>query len=118
MSRTMIAAALGLVCVGACIAPQAFAKEETCRAEMDKFCKDVQPGEGRLVKCLREHDADLSAKCRAYVNTAVQYMACLDDATRLCPRMEPAGGRVLQCLRTHQTDLSTECKNELRRMRR
>ena len=109
---------MALVLGAVCAVPRAFAKGEACRAEMDKLCKDVQPGEGRVINCLREHDADLSATCRAYVNTTSQYMACIDDAARFCPKAEPGGGRQLACLRTHMSDLSTACKRELDRVRR
>jgi hypothetical protein len=117
MRRAMFAAVAGLLLGTVCAASDAFAKGEACRAEMDKFCKDVEPGEGRIIKCLREHDADLSDKCRAYVNTASQYMACIDDAVRLCPHTQPGGARVLACLRTRMSDLSSQCKRELARLR-
>jgi len=36
-----------------------------CDADIQKFCKDVTPGGGRLVSCLREHESELSADCKA-----------------------------------------------------
>ncbi len=117
MIRAMTVATVALVLAAVCAVSAAFAKGEACQAEMDQFCKDVQPGEGRVIKCLRDHDANLSDKCRAYVNTASQYMACLDDVVRLCPRTQPGGARGLACLRAHMTDLSTACKRELERLR-
>lgn len=36
-----------------------------CKADMKKFCAGTQPGEGRLVKCLKQHEAELSADCKA-----------------------------------------------------
>ena len=35
-----------------------------CEADLDKFCKDTTPGAGRLVKCLREHENELSPECK------------------------------------------------------
>ena len=96
----------------------AAAKTGTCQAELEKFCKDVQTGEGRVIKCLKDHDADLAPACRAYVNSLSLYTACLDDAARLCPGMQPGVGRTEKCLRSHQTDLSSACKDELRKIRR
>lgn len=113
MERRMIAVGLGVLLSTLCGASLSFAKSEICRPEMDKFCKDVAPGEGRILKCLQAHDADLSDACRAYVNTASQYVACLDDVLRLCPKVQPGGARAMQCLRAHQGDISTECKREL-----
>ncbi len=118
MVRAMTVATLALVLGVMGAVPAAFAKDEACRAEMDELCKDVERGEGRIIKCLREHDAKLSDKCRAYVNTASQYMACIDDAARLCPRAQPGGARGLACLRAHMSDLSTACRRELDRIQR
>ena len=37
--------------------------QQACTGDMEKFCKDVQPGEGRILKCLREHSQELSIAC-------------------------------------------------------
>ncbi len=113
MKRAIMAVGLGVVLSVACGASLGLAKSEPCRAEMEKFCKDVAAGQGRVLKCLQEHDADLSAECRAYVNTAAQYVVCLDDIMRLCPKTQPGGARGMKCLRSHQGELSDECKREL-----
>ncbi len=34
-----------------------------CEADADKFCLDVQPGEGRLVSCIKEHETEVSEAC-------------------------------------------------------
>jgi hypothetical protein len=115
MKRVMIVVGLGLIASTIGGASLSLAKTETCRPEMEKFCNDVAPGEGRVLKCLQQHDAELSQACRAYVNTASQYVACLDDLLRLRPHPQPRGARGMKCLRTHQGELSTECKNQLRK---
>ena len=38
--------------------------QQACTEDMGKFCKDVQPGRGRILKCLREHSQELSSACR------------------------------------------------------
>ncbi|GIL40767.1 cysteine rich repeat-containing protein [Roseiterribacter gracilis] len=38
---------------------------EACTPDAQKFCKDVERGEGRIVKCLRDHAAELSPACKA-----------------------------------------------------
>ena len=35
-----------------------------CAADVEKFCKDVKPGGGRISKCLREHECELSSECK------------------------------------------------------
>ena len=36
---------------------------QTCRQDAQRFCKDVQPGGGRIVDCLLDHQKDLSDAC-------------------------------------------------------
>jgi hypothetical protein len=35
-----------------------------CAEDAAKFCKDVKPGEGRVLACLKEHEKELSQACR------------------------------------------------------
>jgi hypothetical protein len=37
--------------------------QQACTGDMEKFCKDVQPGQGRILNCLREHAQELSPAC-------------------------------------------------------
>ena len=34
-----------------------------CEEDADKHCLDVAPGEGRLVNCIKEHEAEVSMEC-------------------------------------------------------
>jgi hypothetical protein len=34
-----------------------------CEADADKFCLDVEPGEGRLISCLKKNEKKLDARC-------------------------------------------------------
>jgi hypothetical protein len=36
---------------------------QACEADADRFCLDVEPGEGRLVSCLRKNESKLKAEC-------------------------------------------------------
>jgi hypothetical protein len=38
---------------------------QACKADTDKYCKSVQAGSGRVLRCLRGHEAELSAECTA-----------------------------------------------------
>ncbi len=35
-----------------------------CKADREKFCANVQRGEGRIRNCMKEHYNQLSAECR------------------------------------------------------
>lgn len=111
--RTLVALAVGIVLsIGSAVSAQ-----EACRAEAEKFCAGMKPGEGKLLKCLQGHEADLSDACKARLNTVNQFMACVEDIMHFCPGEVPVGGEAIKCLRQHDTDLSTACKNELRKIR-
>jgi hypothetical protein len=43
------------------------AKDDACKADIEKFCKGVQPGQGRIAKCLKDHDSELSQECKAHI---------------------------------------------------
>ena len=34
-----------------------------CEEDADKYCLEVKPGEGRLVSCIKEHEAEVSEAC-------------------------------------------------------
>ncbi len=37
---------------------------EACSEDASKLCKDIKPGGGRIIRCLKEHSTDLSVKCK------------------------------------------------------
>jgi hypothetical protein len=36
-----------------------------CREDLTKFCSDIKPGEGRLLKCIEKNDAKVTARCKS-----------------------------------------------------
>lgn len=94
-----------------------------CAEDIAKFCKDVQPGGGRLVKCMREHEKDLSPACQQQIREAQRQwqevaQACRDDALRFCKDVKPGGGRLIRCLKEHPDEISAECKERLAQPRK
>ena len=43
---------------------------EACKEDISKYCGEVRPGEGHIVTCLRSHDKDISADCKASMKSA------------------------------------------------
>jgi len=62
-----------------------------CGRELQQFCSDVRPGQGRLVQCLAGRPRDLSAACNIFVAQARQGCA-----------LEPR--RSVQCIKPSDTD--------------
>jgi hypothetical protein len=38
---------------------------QSCEADADKYCLDVEPGEGRIISCLKKNEAKLDKQCTA-----------------------------------------------------
>jgi hypothetical protein len=89
-----------------------------CADDLQKFCKDVQPGAGRMARCLKEHENDLSLACKRQIEEVKKRVhefreACQDDVLRLCTGVKPGGGRILTCLKENTNELSPECKAKM-----
>ena len=52
-----------------------------CQADIDKICGNVEPGEGRIARCLVDNKPKLAKACRAEVVSFEVRMAPADDAT-------------------------------------
>jgi hypothetical protein len=37
---------------------------QACAGDAANFCKDVQPGGGRILKCLKDHQSEISQGCK------------------------------------------------------
>ena len=99
------------------------AKDEPCKADLEKFCQGVQPGEGRIAKCLNEHEAELSQECKASMKSSTMEakevvdafsQACGKDVETLCKGVPPGEGRIAKCLTEHEAELSQECKASIK----
>ncbi len=41
-----------------------------CRADVEQLCSGEEPGGGRIMKCLREHQDRLSSSCKSAISEA------------------------------------------------
>lgn len=98
------------------------ATESPCKADFDRLCGDVQPGQGRIHACLMKHKEEISPECRAFLEEKAEEVrdkfekladTCNRDAERLCKNVEPGEGRILRCLFLHKDSLSPECKSAI-----
>ena len=85
-----------------------------CKADLEKFCKDVKGGHGEKAHCLKEHEAEVSGTCKAKMEEARAEMAkrnpCMADMEKFCKDVKPGEGRIVACLKQHEADLSAGCK--------
>jgi hypothetical protein len=125
--------------ISACAAPQAKTPADTastsqdpletflqgCKTELETYCKDVTPGEGRILACIYAHGDKISGRCEyAMYDSAVQleravaalsYAAneCRDDLEKHCATVEAGEGRLLTCLDAHEKAVSGRCRQAL-----
>ena len=93
-----------------------------CEKEITTYCKDVTPGEGRILACLYAHQDRLSGRCEyALYDAAVQlerainaltYVAteCGDDLDNFCAHVPAGEGRLLNCLKKNDAKVSDRGK--------
>jgi hypothetical protein len=41
------------------------AMSDACRSDMQRFCQHVSPSDGRIAKCLKQHESELAPTCKA-----------------------------------------------------
>jgi hypothetical protein len=99
---------------------------EGCKKEMDTYCKDVTPGEGRILACLYAFEDKLSSRCEfalydaasqlERVINALTYTAneCREDLKSYCSNIKPGEGRLLDCLDKKKEVVSDRCKQAMK----
>jgi hypothetical protein len=97
-----------------------------CQKEIDAFCKDVTPGEGRVLQCLAAHHDKISGRCNYVLDDAsmqlqrvalaVNHLAgeCKSDLEKYCASVPIGDGRVAGCLKQHEATLSATCTQAMK----
>jgi Cysteine rich repeat len=93
--------------------------QRPCATDVEKFCKDVEPGGGAMMKCLKAHQNELSPECRERGEQLKEKVRdvradCKADAERLCKDIRPGGGSIAKCLKKHESELSDACRQHSR----
>ena len=99
---------------------------EGCQQELNTFCKDVTPGEGRLLACLYAFQDKLSPSCeyavydsmgqlnRTLTNVSYAIGECRDDLKSYCSEIKVGEGRLLDCLNRNEDKVSSRCNSALK----
>lgn len=97
-----------------------------CKAELEKYCREVTPGEGRVLACLYAHGDKLSGKCEfalydaaAQLERAVAALSyvvneCGDDLEKHCQGVAAGEGRLLECIEKNEKSVSDRCKTAMK----
>jgi len=103
---------------------QEFLMDE-CEADLEQYCSQVTPGEGRLLHCVAAHEDKISGQCQlalfgaavvlSELADAIQYLAesCATEIESLCADVAMGEGRVLACLAENEAELGEQCASAL-----
>lgn len=88
-----------------------------CRADLQRLCPDIQPGNNNLRNCMREHLHDVSPQCLIALTrfAAVRRLhpECNAHLRRQCAGVKREGGKFEACLTSAVDSLSDTCKDAL-----
>jgi hypothetical protein len=93
-----------------------------CSADIEELCGDVPPGGGRIARCLKENEDDLSTRCRValYVvsrrianNVRNITSACWSDVQSQCGEAE----NIRQCVIQKKESFSPACQTVVAALR-
>jgi hypothetical protein len=91
-----------------------------CKADIEKFCKDIKPGGGRIWVCLKSNGDRLSQECANHMALVSERskefrQACKGDVEKFCKGIVAGKGRIVSCLKSHEAELSNACAAVFRR---
>ena len=98
---------------------------DSCEGDLEQYCSQVTPGEGRLLHCVAAHEDKLSGQCSyalyqaasllEQLSVAIAYVAqsCETEIKSLCGEVMAGEGRILACLEENGEALGDPCKKAL-----
>lgn len=93
-----------------------------CETDLQNYCSQVTPGNGRLLQCMAAHEDKISGQCQyafyqaatllEQLSVAITYLAqeCRTDIQTHCGDVEMGDGKILACLAEHETEVGESCK--------
>jgi cysteine rich repeat protein len=86
-------------------------RARACVDDIKKLCASVQPGEGRVAGCVKEHLKDLSPPCQNLIaQAAVAAKACAADLKQQCADARRRVAKIT-CVKSALANLSDDCKS-------
>ena len=86
-----------------------------CVADIKAKCAGVEPGEGRIIACVKTHAAEFSDPCKARLARVAEISkACAADIKENCADKEKRKGSVRACIQKIIGNIkSDQCKEAL-----
>ncbi|MDH5309728.1 MAG: cysteine rich repeat-containing protein [Gammaproteobacteria bacterium] len=98
---------------------------KACEADLDRYCSQVTPGEGRILHCMAAHEDKISGRCQyafyeaasllEQMTVAIAYFAssCETEIDTLCADVEAGEGRILACLEENDAEVGDTCRQAI-----
>lgn len=92
-----------------------------CETDINSYCSQVTPGNGRMLHCMAAHEDKISGQCQyafyqaatilEQLAAATAYLAsqCATDIEAHCSNVEMGEGRILACLSENEAEVSDAC---------
>ena len=92
---------------------------KACKADREKFCPGLKPGDGKLGPCMKEHAAELSPECAAAAEAGKQARKairanCKADIAKFCADTPKEPGAIGKCFESHASELEPACGDALK----
>jgi hypothetical protein len=93
-----------------------------CSDTVNKYCKDVTPGGGRIMQCLNDHRDDQSLKCRDWIDAQTKSLnelntVCAKEIVTFCNFDYPDNIRIYRCLQNNYAGLPADCRDKVREIK-
>jgi len=94
---------------------------KACETDIQSYCSQVTPGEGRMLHCMAAHEDKISGRCQyafyeaatilEQIAQATAYIAsqCATDIETHCRGVAMGEGRILACLNENKAEVSDAC---------
>jgi hypothetical protein len=89
--------------------------EDVCKIDAQNLCKNIRPGGGRIIACLKANETSLALPCKQKLAAGDAKLenikaACQPDAGKFCQGIKPGEGRIAACLKSHESELAPVCQ--------
>ncbi len=89
-----------------------------CAEEIAQFCKDIKPGGGRIILCLKNHENELTSVCKNKIQEILKRVEsakqlCAKDIEKFCKGVQEGEGRIAKCLGEHASEISASCLEQV-----
>ena len=83
-----------------------------CKADREKFCSQVKPGEGRILACLKDHQSELQSACQeklpAWEKFQQMKQTCKADRKKFCGQVTRE--EMHACMKENHDKFSPACQ--------